>query len=894
MTRFSFRAGVRRLFRAPLRTRAQIDTDADEELRAFLAARVDDLVARGMSPDEAAREALRRLGGSVEDTAASLHQSAMNRERHMRVRELIDDMRQDLRYAVRTLRRESGFSAFAIAIIALGIGASTTVFSVASALLLRPLPFADPQRLVWIANGNEPGLSEQTAQVNPYLTLVKENRSFSDIAAYFAFYGVGDITLSSATDAIRVSAVPVTQNFFPLLGVHPLIGRNFSRDESAWNGPPAALISYSLWQRRFDGDPGIVGRPITLNGAPTVVIGVLPRAFDFGSIFAPGARIDIFTPFPLTKETNQWGNTLAVVGRLAPGVSLAKASAELKVLRPRIAAENPNTNRFTPVATSLHDHVSGRARAGLMVLGFGVLVVMLIVCANLSNLLLARATTRQKEMAIRAALGAGRRRLLRQMLTESVALSLIGAAVGLILALVGTRAISHLDAVSLPLLGNVALDARAVIFTIVLAVVVGVAFGLVPAIQISEGGVHETLKSAGRSAMVGRSGRWIRRALVVSEMALACILLVASGLLMRSFLKVLDVDLGFRPDHVIALRVDPDRGRGAFKSGDEFVAYIDEILRLVRQIPGVRAATIADGLPLGSNRSWGVSVGGREYVPGKWEDGFIRVATDGFVQTMGMRLIAGRDLAPSDVATSDSVVLINETAAKRFWHGTDALGKLLRVDGDRRVVGIVQDVKHLSVEGEAGNEIYLPLRQEFDYSSLTLIVRTNIEPTALASSLRRVLAPIAPNLATNEVQTLDAIVDRAVSPRRFFTALLGGFSIFALCLALLGIYSVISYTVTHRTQEIGVRIALGATARRVQTDIIRETIELTSVGLLLGLAGAWLASHALTGFLFGVTAGDPVTYGAMVVVLSVVAIASGYFPARRAARIDPIVALRET
>ena len=845
--------------------------------------------------DEALEEAVRRLGGSVEDAAASLHNSAMDRERHMRVRELLSDLGQDLRYALRTLSRERGFTIFAVAIIALGIAASTTVFSVASALLLRPLPFADPERLVWIQNGNEPGLSAQTAQVNPYLSLAKANRSFSGIAAYMAFYGVGDITLSSTNDAVRVSAVPVSQNFFPLLGVRPLIGRDFSAEESAWNGPKAALISYSLWQRRFAADPGIVGRPIMLNGASTMVVGVLPPSFDFGSIFAPGARIDLYTPFPLTAETNNWGNTLAVIGRLKPGVTLASAAAELKVLTPRIASENPNINTFTPLASSLRDHVSGRARSGLLVLAFAVGVVMLIVCANLSNLLLARATTRQKEMAIRAALGAGRRRLLRQMLTESVALSTVGAIAGLILAASGTRAIAHMDSVSLPLLGTVAMDWRAVGFTIVLAVVAGLAFGLAPAIQISEGAVHDTLKASGRSAMVGKHGQWVRRFLVISEMALACVLLVGSGLLMRSFLNVLDVDLGFRPEHVVALRVEPEGGGRAFKSAKEFVAYIDEVLRLVRQIPGVRSATVADGLPLGSNRSWGISKGGSEYVKGKWENGFIRIASDGFLDAMGMRLLAGRDLSPQDVESSDKVVVINQTAAKTFWPDRSALGKLLRVGmHDRRVVGIVADVRHLTLEGGAGNEVYLPLRQVFDFSSLTLIVRTNIEPTALAKSLRVVLTPVAPNLATNEVQTLDEIVDRAISPRRFFTALLGAFSAFALCLALLGIYGVISYTVTHRTQEIGVRIALGATARQVQTQIIGETIKLASVGVLLGTIGAWLAGRTLSGFLFGVTAGDPLTYIMMIVVLSVVAILSGYLPARRAARIDPIVALRES
>lgn len=810
----------------------------------------------------------------------------------MRAREIIAELRQDLRYALRTLRRDTGFTSFAVAIIALGAGASVTVFSVASALLLRPLPFADPDRLVWIQNGTDPGLSAQTAQVNPYLSLARANRSFSEIAGYFAFYGVGDVTLSSATDAVRVSAVPVTQNFFPLLGVHPMLGRGFTAEESAWNGPKVALLSYSLWQRRFASDPAIIGRPITLNGASTTVVGVLPRSFDFGSIFAPGARIDLFTPFPVTPETNRWGNTLAVIGRLRNGVSLASAAAELEVLTPSIASENPNTNTFVPVATPLRNHVSGRARSGLIVLAFAVAVVMLIVCANLSNLLLARATTRQKEMAIRAALGAGRHRLVRQLLTESVTLSSCGAVVGLIIAVFGTRSIAHMDAVSLPLLGRVAIDGGALAFTVLLALAAGLAFGVVPALQIAEGQVHDALKSSGRSATAGKQGQWIRRVLVVSEVALACVLIVGSGLLIRSFQNVLAVDLGFRPEHVVAVRVDPER---QLSNPREIVSYVDEVLRLSRQIPGVTASTIADGLPLGSNRSWGIQVGGAEYVKGKWQTGFIRVATDGFVRTMGMRLVAGRDLSPDDRESSEKVVVINETAAKSLFPGKNAIDRLVNVGGqDRRVVGIVGDVRHLAVEDAAGDEVYLPLRQVFDFESLTLIVRTSLEPTALVNTLRVVLTPIAPKLATNEVRTLDGVVDRAISPRRFFTALLGGFSLFALCLALLGIYGVISYTVTHRTQEIGVRIALGATARQVQARVIRETAELAVVGIALGTIGSLLAARTLSGFLYGVTSTDPLTYVAMIAVLSLVALVSGYLPARRASRIDPIIALRES
>ena len=322
------RNGVRRLFRLPLRTRAQVEADANEELRSFFTARVDDLVAQGLSHDEARREALRRLGAPIDDAAAALHTSAGRRERRMRTRGMIGDLRQDLSYAVRTLRRDVGFTAFAIAIIALGIGASATVFSVASALLFRPLPFNQPERLAWIQNGTSPGLSTQTAQVNPYLSYVRMNRSFSEIAGYMAFFGEGDITLSTGNDAVRLSAVPVTENFFPMLGVHPMLGRPFSHDESLDNGPPVVMLSAALWRRQFSSDPRVIGRSVRLNGTLTTIIGVLPASFDFGSVFSPGARIDLYQPFPTTEATNRWGNTLSIVGRLRPGATVASANAE--------------------------------------------------------------------------------------------------------------------------------------------------------------------------------------------------------------------------------------------------------------------------------------------------------------------------------------------------------------------------------------------------------------------------------------------------------------------------------------------------------------------------------------------------------------------------------------
>jgi predicted permease len=883
------RPGVRRLFRLPLRTSARLEADSDDELRAFIAERIDYLIARGMPPDEARAEALRRLGAPPDKAAVLLHQSVIIREQRMRFRDAMQTLAGDARYAIRTLRRDAGFTIVATAIIGLGIGATVTVFSVANALLLRPLPFREPDRLVWIANGGTSGLSGQTVQVGNFLDLAAENRSFAELAAYMAFYGIGDTKLSSDGEPARLSAVPVSQGFFPVLGVRPVIGRVFTAEECAWNGPKAVLLSHALWQTRFGADRSVVGRRITLNDEPVTVVGVLPASFDFGSVFAPGTRIDLFVPFPLTRETDQWGNTLSIVGRLKPGVTVASAATEARALGSRITAAHPERNELVPKLTSLREHVSSRAQAALTVLGFAVGVVMLIVCANLSNLLLARASNRQKEMAIRSALGAARARLVRQVLTESVVLSSCGAVVGLLLAIIGTRFVAQLDDVALPLLAGVRLDASALAFTIGLTLMVGLMFGLAPALQIPAH-VQETLRATGRGTTEGRRGHWMRSSLVVAEIALACVLLVGSGLLVRSFVKVLDVDLGFRPEQVAALRVDPDRERSA--SRERFSAYIDDVLGRARAVPGVMSAALTDGLPLGSNRSWGVAPKGVSYARGQWPVAFVRVVSEDYVGTMGMRLIAGRDLSAQDGPSGRPVIMINQSLARKFWPGESAIGKIMKADVEREVIGVVGDVRHLALEEGAGFEMYLPLRQTSDFPQVTLVARSTLATASLAASLRRALEPVAPNLPTNDVRTMTHVVDKAVSPRRFLTVLLGAFAVFALILALLGIYGVVSYTVSRRTQEIGVRMALGATTGSVQARIIRETLTLAAVGTVLGTAASWVLARSLAGFLFGVTATDPLTFGAMLVILATVAVLSGYLPARRASRIDPITALR--
>jgi predicted permease len=801
----------------------------------------------------------------------------------------VDSILQDLRYTLRTLRRNPGFTIFAILIVGLGIGASSTVFSMVNALLLRPLPFRDPASLVWIANQDVSGLSGQTTQVGHLLDLRAANQSFTDLAAYFAFYGVGDNNLTGQGEPERLSGVPVSENFFPLLGVTPEIGRLFTPEECTGSGPKAVLLSHGLWERRFASDRGIVGRALTISDEAVSVVGVLPESFDFSSVFAPGSHIDLYSPFPLNDRTNRWGNTLAIVGRLKPGVTPAAAQAELKILAEQITRAHPERNNFGGKLSLLSEHVSGRIRPALLVLAGAVGVVMLIVCANLSNLLLGRTAARQKEIAVRAALGAGRWRLIRQMLTESVTLSCCGAILGVILAFAGTRALAHLDAFSLPLLTAVRTDPMALGFTMAIAILTGLIFGLAPAIQVPSTALHDALKDSGRGSTEGRKSGWIRNTLVVSEIAFACVLLVGAGLLIRSFLRVLDVNLGFRPERAAAMRVDPDRQRSTQVQQN---AYFDEVLHRTRNMPGIEAAGLSDVLPLGRNRSWGSAVKGQVYPKGKFPVSFVRVVSDGYLEAMGIPLRAGRDFTEGDAPSTEPVIMVNETLAKTLFPDENPLGKIIRACGERKIVGVAGDVRHLALEQGSGMEMYLPIRQCGDFASVDLVVRTALPPASLASTVRATLQPLQPNLPGNDFRTLQQLVDKAVSPRRFVVLLLGGFSLFALLLASLGIYAVISYSVGQRTQEIGIRMALGASAGDLQARIIGETMRLAAVGMVLGACASWALARTLTGFLFGVTANDPPTFLAMLGVLAAVAALAGYIAARRASQIDPMAALR--
>jgi len=619
------------------------------------------------------------------------------------------------------------------------------------------------------------------------------------------------------------------------------------------------------------------------------VMGVLPASFDFATVFAAGSRIDIFTPFPMSPETNRWGNTLSIVGRLKPGVTAQQAQAEVTLLGKLDTEAHKDRNDFEPRVSLLPEHVSGRLRPAVLMLASAVGVVMLIVCANLSNLLLARGTTRQKEIAIRAALGAGKARLMGQMLTERLLLSGCGAIVGLLLAVIGTRVLAHLSAVSIPLLAEVRIDGSVLGFAVLVAIATGLIFGLAPALQVPRFALGDMLKDSNRGSSQGRGGSWIRSGLVVSEIALACVLLAGAGLLIRSFLRVLDVDLGFRPERAAAIRIDPNSG---YKTQEQRNAYFSDALHRVLDVPGIEAAGLSDCLPLGRNRSWGIAAKGVVYTPQTYPDGFPRIISEGYFNAMGMKLVEGRDLSERDAKGALPVIVINQTLARNLWPGQDPLGRIVLSDVERTVVGVVGDVRHIALEQGSGNEFYIPIRQIEDYPTVDLVVRSSLPSAELSSRLREALKAIEPNLPTEGLRTLQTLVDRAVSPRRFVVMLLGGFAAFALMLALIGVYAVISYSVNQRRLEIGIRMALGASPGKVLGLVMRETMRMAIVGVVLGLIGGLLLTRLAASLLYGVTATDPPTFVMAVVILTGVAAFAGYVPAWRAARIEPMSALR--
>jgi predicted permease len=810
----------------------------------------------------------------------------------------LDIFRRDLKYTLRTLSRGRGFTFVAILILALAIGANVGVFSVVNTLLLRPLPFPESNQLAWIAPPPTAcGLSCATYSADAYEEFRDQSRAYQGVTGYMAFSTPDNLRLTGRGEPEPATGIEVIGNFFQVLGVQPAMGRLFTPDEARGGPHPIAVLANAYWRRQFASDPTIIGRAIELNGTPITIVGVLPDSFDFGAVFSPGAKVDLFTPLDLNMERD-WGNIVTLVGRLKPGVTEAQALDDANRVAPNIyfnVKYSQTLGRYKGdlIPVPLKEYVTGKLRRSLIALWCAVGAILLIAGVNLSNLLLARAAARAKEFAVRGALGASRGHIVRQLLMESLVLSGVGAAFGLGLALILIAWLRHQGSLALPLLSTLRIDGLALGWTVVIAVLTATVFGLLPGLRIASGNLQEVLKDSGAGAGLGRKHERVRAALVVSEIALACVLLVSAGLLLRSFLNVLDVDLGFQPERAASIKVDYDdsaktEDASQAKRGEIF----EQIIARVSALPGVEAVGMSDYLPLGPNREWDTPVPqGKIFAPGQLPDPLVYVITPGFIRAMGIGL-HGRDFTWTDGPHSERVVLINASAARVYWPGEDAVGKILMRDKEEdHVVGVVDDVHEETVEGGTGSQIYYSAMQQGP-SGAQLVVRTSLPPAALAASVLRALRELNPKQPAAEFRPIQAVVDRAVSPRRFFILLVAAFAGLGLLLAALGIYGVISYAVTQRTQEIGIRMALGATTGQVQLGVIATTLRLTLIGIATGILASLVVARAIAALLFGTTPTDPVTFAAVILVLAMVALFAGYLPARKASHIDPMVALR--
>jgi len=868
-----------------------LDRDLDAEMASHLEFAIEDNLRRGMNAEEARRQAMAEFGGV---------QQARERQRDARGLPFVDVLAQDVRFTFRTLRRDLAFTIVAVVMLGLGIGANVAAFSVVNTILLRPLPVEYSSRLVWIAPPPQKcGLSCATYSVDAYNEFKAQSRVYDDVTGYFAFSTPDNLRLSGHGDPIPVTGIEVMGNFFQVLGVQPAMGRLFNADDTRHGSHPVAMLENAYWKRQFAADPAIVGKEIDLNGTPVTVVGVLPASFDFGALLMPGERVDLVTAEILDDERN-WGNIVPMIGRLKPGVTMAQAQDDANRVVPHLCWGERYPQSCGSYAKdggmqlrTLKDYVSGRVRRSLELLWCAVGLILLIVCVNLSNLLLARSAARSKEFAMRSALGAPRSRIVRQLMTESLILSAGGAVAGLGIAYLVTYYLTQAGSIALPLLSSVRLDRAALGWTLLVSAVTALLFGLMPGLKMASGSVQETLKDSGAGAGKGlRHGR-IRAALVISEVALACMLVVGAGLLLRSFLRVLDVDLGFAPDQAASIKVDYDDSAPTAEAGEAKLAQIFQgVIARVSALPGVEAAGIVDYLPLGPNRSWGVPTPqGKTFPEGALPSPLVYVCSPGYFRAMGMR-VHGRDFTWSDNLKSQEVVLINASAARVYWPGEDAVGKVL-VSGDEKlhVIGVVDDVHASSVEDEKGWQIYYSTLQKGP-NSAELVIRSKVPPATLAGSVLRALRELNPNQPAAEFRPIRTIVDRAVSPRRFFVLLVGVFAALGLTLAALGIYGVIAYGVTQQTQEIGIRIALGSSRARVQMRVLGKTLALVGMGLIVGSLASLAMGRLIASMLFGTQPTDAATFAGMAALLIIVALAAGYLPAWRASRVNPMVALR--
>ncbi len=904
------RPGIGRLFRLPARGRGPREAELEEEIRLHLELRAEQLERSGLPPAEARAEARRRFG-PADEARRALRGAARRREGRLRLREWLEGVRQDLRYALRTLGRSPAFTAVAVLTLALGIGANAAIFSVVDGVLLRPLPFGDADRLavLWETDRNS-GTTREPASVPDFLDFREQGTRFRDLAA---FVPLEANHVPDAGDPARLAALAVSHGFLRTVGVEPLLGRGFTEREDLPGGPAVAMLGEHMWERQFARDPGVLGRTIRLNGQPHTVVGVTPAGTDFGVLQVLSAaaygrsfadrgdrvEVDVWLPLqPRSTPEDRDTHPAFVLGRLADGATVAAAQQEMGGIAARLERIHPVNDGRGVNVEPLREVVFGPVRPPLLVLLGVVGLVLLIACANVANLLLARGAGRAHEVAVRSALGAGRRRLARLFLVESLVLTLLGAGLGVLLAHAGLQALTGLAPPDVARLEEVRIDGRTLGTALLLSLAVGLAFGMLPLAQSRRADLQSTLRGeAGRGGTPGRGRARLRSCLVAAEVAMAVMLLVGAGLLVKSFWRLLRVDTGFRTELVLKAEYQLPESRYPRDFADwpdwkETHRFNDALLARVRSLPGVESAALAGVHPLSAGYTNSFSVVGREAEAEDWPEIAIRQVAPGYFGTVGVALRRGRLPGAEDHTGAPAVAVVNQAATRRFFPGQDPIGQRVAFWGtERTIVGVVENERFLGAREAAPPALYLPLAQAPTDGGAVLL-RVRGDPMALANPVRAAVRELDPALAVFGVEPLERTLSRSIGQERFTTLLTGLFAALALVLASIGVHGVLSYSVAQRTREIGIRMALGAERGRVVRLVVAQGLLPAMLGMVLGVAGAAMLSRLLSTLLFGVSATDGSVFGGVVVVLAGVTLLASWLPARRAARVDPAVALR--